>query len=83
MEHRREMIRLIELLSTGTAIVLTSELYRVILEPRGSIIGELLEIHEAEALRDTVKACSDGTQHAVIQAYADAFKLSGLKVSSN
>lgn len=71
------MLRVIELIQGGAiAMVATEGLFQVILNPHGKVIGELLPKQEAEALRDTVSESSDGNQRAIIQSYADAFKIS-------
>jgi hypothetical protein len=69
------MINVIAVCCDGTAVVKTHGLKRVLMQPAGVPIGELLEEHEARAIQKTVKRCNPGGgRFAEVIDYAEAFQ---------
>lgn len=64
------MLKVIEVLSNGNAVVDTSGRYRIIIQPKGEIAGELLSASEAEAFLDGYNDCRTSNRAEAV-SYAD------------
>lgn len=70
------MIRVLEVAEGGNrAVVNTAGLYRVVLEPSGKIIAELVDAEVAEDMCQSVLNCNrNGAKRARAISYADVLR---------
>ena len=63
------MLKVIEILPDGSALVSTEGLFRILIQPEGRIAGELLDADEAQSFLDGYNNCR-GNRRAEAVTYA-------------